>query len=358
MVDSSLIRRQSSHLFDSSSVSTTVEVVIYSSAIVLVPVRATNEAIRIASITSIYIQVGSYTTILNVLQRHRLSTQAVLGCFSRFACFVFSDERFSAFEAVQSNRLGAFDFAVCSTIGICQVVTAEDTGRSVVVIFPLILIFVPVEFLTQSREAATYANQTISCSCAVGQASRFRRGKSSCQFSSIKCFTGTSKFVFKCSFRSSPPYQLIPITSTFGFRISKGNNGFGYRITRTYSRIPSVNIEVFTIYVFTGSFNTTIFFLPLCRINDRTQISTSRSSQVGVLPSGCCFCSNSSNSCCSYALASSSIHFTILENICICDCNTLDFTSLGINVIRNISGRAIIKMFVINVVCTNLVQTS
>ena len=353
MVDSSLIRRQSSHLFDSSSVSTTVEVVIYSSAIVLVLVRATNEAIRIASITSIYIQVGSYTTILNVLQRHRLSTQAVLGCFSRFACFVFSDERFSAFVAVQSNRLGAFDFAVCSTIGICQVVTTEDTGRSVVVIFPLILIFVPVEFLTQSRETATYANQTISCSCAVGHVSR------SCR---CVCFithtTSTGELVFESSFRSSPPYQLIPITSTFGFRISKGNNGFGYRISRSRGRIPSVNIEVFTIYVFTGSFNTTIFFLPLYRINDRTQISTSRSSQVSVLPSSRCICSNSSNWCCLFALASSSIHLTILENICTCDCNTLNFTSLGINVIRNISSRTIIKMFAISVVCTNLVQTS
>ena len=311
MVDSSLIRRQSSHLFDSSSVSTTVEVVIYSSAIVLVLVRATNEAIRIASITSIYIQVGSYTTILNVLQRHRLSTQAVLGSFIRFTIFIFCDEGFSAFEAVQSNRLGAFDFAVCSTIGICQVVTAEDTGRSVVVIFPLILIFVPVEFLAQSRETATYANQTISCSCAVGHVSR------SCR---CVCFithtTSTGELVFESSFRSSPPYQLIPVTRAFSFSISKCYDFLSHRVGRTLSGIASVNIEVFTIYVFTGSFNTTIFFLPLYRINDRTQISTSRSSQVSVLSSSRCICSNSSNCCWSCTLASSSIHFTILENIC------------------------------------------
>ena len=77
-----------------------------------------------------------------------------------------------------------------------------------------------------------------------------------------------------------------------------------------------------------------------------------------MLPSRCCICVYNSDFCCICTLASISIHFTILVNICFIDRNTLNFTSLGINVIRNISGRAIIKMFAINVVCTNLVQTS
>ena len=77
-----------------------------------------------------------------------------------------------------------------------------------------------------------------------------------------------------------------------------------------------------------------------------------------MLPRSRCICGYSSDCCWSYTLASSWIHFSILVNICFIDRKTLNFTSLGINVIRNISGRAIIKMFVINVVCTNLVQTS
>ena len=252
-------------MLDGSSVGTTVEVVIYSSVIIFVFVRATNEAIRVTSQTFVDIQVGGYTTVLNVIQGHRYSTQAVLSSFGFFTSFVFSNEGFSAFEAVQGNRFYARVFT--SQVSISQVVVTEDTGRGIVVIFPLVLFFVPIEFLTQSREAATDTDETVGCSCAVFHVSR------SCR---CVCFTthttSTGELVFESSFLSGPPNEAFTITLIFSVREATGYSSFSRYSSARRSGSSSVKIEVFTIFVSTSDVFGAI--IPFCRINNSSYFSS------------------------------------------------------------------------------------
>ncbi len=184
-------------------------------------------------------------------------------------------------------------FVLIASICIGQVVTAEDTSSGIVMIFPFLLVFIPVQLLTEGRESTANANQAVCSRITIFSIERcISTGIGVFIYICRLCCLSTRNKVFKGSFRSRPPNQIFTITCTAkrtasGISIFSSYNSstkLGIAIIR--GSVATINIKIFIVFIFTSMLNTIwvssriyTFFLPLNRINNSRQFRCSSSCQ-------------------------------------------------------------------------------
>ena len=151
-------------------------------------------------------------------------------------------------------------------------------------IFPFLLVFIPVQFLTQSGKSTTNTNQTVSCSITISTLNSFTcRSRSICWLSSIqqimilRITVTTRDPVFKSGFRSRPPNKIFTIawpTKGSASRISSFRWNYScteFATACIFTSTTSIGIKISIISIFTGYDITIRPFLPFYWVNNSSQ---------------------------------------------------------------------------------------